>query len=999
MNKKFLSLFIMLNIAIVTEVQALDNRWVIAGVAGVSILALAGAGGSYYQLVAKPECIEKEKQFLKAVKGNNIDLCRDYLKEGGNVNATDERGYTALHYAARKGHVDLMNLFFEQRLHLSRVQQYIGWLHPLVINIKSDDGSRPLHEAARSTQRGAIEALVQNKADIEATNNVGDTPLMCAVQEGHVVTVKQLIDLGAHKSACNKAGESALYIASRDGCVPLISLLMSCCEEEIINMRAKNGFTPLLIAAEHAHKDAVSTLLDAGADPLIQLPNGKNIGHIVATKKNDALAQSLITRGISLDVGDKKGRRPLMYAALCNDVATATTLLSFNPEINASDNNGLTALSLAAEQGHREMVSLLLKQSNIIVDASDKKKETPLIKASAHGDDSVVSLLLNHGADRKKQDEQGNAALHKAAEKGHLSIARSLVDSQHIDLVAQENNEGNLPIHKAAQCGKEQLLNFLLEYNSPINKQNNRGFSPLHYAAQQGSETALRKLLEQRASRSLLTKNNNSALHVALLNRHASIAELLVDDTVINVKNSDDDTPLILASCFGYRELAEVLLNNYKVHVNKKGKSGRTALFFAAQKNNLSMVMLLLPHHANPNIADNEKNVALGFAAQHGNTIMIDFLWRYGAEVNLKGKGGRTPLAVAAAHGHKNAIDKLLRCDARFGIRDSQNNTPFLLAAQHGHTDVVDYFLRQQDFTINIEDSDWQGDTALIKSAARGHGEVVKILLRQGVNIYHINHFKQQAYDVARGPAKLIVRNYKNKYDGECASIEKLQNNIALLERQSGSGVRVFKYKRGELEEMHSPTRQQKIRELQKINDRLVQEAEKFKQKVENREQVERECRSILQLQQGIKTLDNNNQESDCKLRQHDKQYAAGNHYQVYDGSQFSEKDLGDKTSSQRKQMIQRLSKEQEERQQKRIRLEERLKKIKQVEQPARAQEESDDEEKCFICMDDKPGDILFQEVRCPSGSKHPAKIHQSCQAESKRKMPGRCPYCGAQEG
>ena len=132
-----------------------------------------------------------------------------------------------------------------------------------------------------------------------------------------------------------------------------------------------------------------------------------------------------------------------MYAALCNDVATATTLLSFNPEINASDNNGLTALSLAAEQGHREMVSLLLKQSNIIVDAPDKKKETPLMKASAHGDDSVVSLLLNHGADRKEQDEQGNTALHKAAEKGHLSIARSLVDSQHIDLVAKENNEGN----------------------------------------------------------------------------------------------------------------------------------------------------------------------------------------------------------------------------------------------------------------------------------------------------------------------------------------------------------------------------------------------------------------------------------------------------------------------------------------------------------------------------------------------------------------------------
>ncbi|HEB41882.1 MAG TPA: hypothetical protein ENI08_02595, partial [Candidatus Dependentiae bacterium] len=777
MNKKFLSLFIILNIATVTEVHALGDKWVAGGC--VSIFALVTV---YYQFVAKPERVEQENQFFEAVKDHDIDLCRDYLEQGINVNATDEKGYAALHHAARKGYVDLMNLFFTQRLHLSTAQQYIERICPLVINIESKDGSRPLHEAARHAQRGAIAALVKNKADIEVTNNAGDTPLLCATQKGHVTTVEQLIAAGAHKCARNKAGESALYIASRDGCVPLISLLMSCCKEKIINMRAKNGFTPLLIATKHAHEDAVSTLLDAGADASARLPDGKNIGHIVADKK---IAQFLVNRGISLDVGDKRGRRPLMDAVLCNDTEAASISLSFNPEINACDNNGLTALSLAVEQGHCEMVSLLLKQSGIIVDALDKEKETPLMKASAHGHSVVVSLLLNHGADRKKQDGQGNNALHKAAERGHLSIVRRLVDSQHIDLVAKENNEGNLPIHRAAQYGQEQVLNFLVEYGSPINKQNNRGFSPLHYAAQQGSETTVRKLLGQRASRSRLTKNNNSALHIALLNKHAAIAELLVDDTVVNVKNSDGDTPLMLVSYFGNQEFARALLNNYKIHVNKKGKNGRTALFVAAQKNNPSMVMLLLQYGAEPNIGDNENNTTLCFAAQHGNTRMIDSLWRYGAQINLKGKGGRTPLAVAAAHGHKDAIDMLINAGARFSIRDNQSNTPFLLAAQYGRTDVVNYLLQYRGNDINIEDSDQRGDTALIQAADRGHGEVVKVLLKWGANIYHTNHFKQQPCDVARGSARLIVWERKDKYDKECADIEKLQNNIALLERQS----------------------------------------------------------------------------------------------------------------------------------------------------------------------------------------------------------------------
>ena len=176
----------------------------------------------------------------------------------------------------------------------------------------------------------------------------------------------------------------------------------------------------------------------------------------------------------------------------------------------------------------------------------------------------------------------------------------------------------------------------------------------------------------------------------------------------------------------------------------------------------------------------------------------------------------------------------------------------------------------------------------------------------------------------------------------------------------------------------------------------LVQEAEKFKQKLENKEQMERECQSILRLQQGIKTLDDTNQERGREVRQQDQQYAAETHYQVYDGRQFSKEKLQMMDSSQHKQRIQRLSKEQDKKQQENIKLGEKLKKIKQAQQPVGAQEESDDEEECFICQDDKPGSILFQEVACPSGNKHPVKVHQSCQAEYKRKNPGRCIFCNA---
>ncbi|MGB8366787.1 MAG: ankyrin repeat domain-containing protein, partial [Candidatus Babeliales bacterium] len=595
------------------------------------------------------------------------------------------------------------------------------------------------------------------------------------------------------------------------------------------------------------------------------------------------------------------------------------------------------------------------------------EKEKQFLAAAKEGNIAFCKDYLQEGGNVNAADENGYTALHYAAEKGDLYIVRYLVDAKHIDLIAQENAQKNLPIHRAAEYGHEQVVAFLAEYGSPINKQNNDGFSPLHYAAQQGNVAIVRKLLERKASRALLTNNNNSPLHIALTNKHVDIAELLADQAVVNVKNDDGNTPLMLASYFGYQKIARLLLDNYNVSINKKGKNGSTALFIAARQNNKTMVELLLRYNAAPDIADNENNTPLWWAAKHGNTNMIEFLYHSDERVNQKGKGGRTPLAIAAANGKQDAVDLLIRFGACVNIHDNQNNTPFLLAVQGGHMHIVNYFLRYHKNDIDIEESDWRGNTALMKAAEYGHGEVVKILLGQKANIYHKNCFRQQAHIVARGTTRSIILDYKNKYDKECVDMEKLQSIITSLIRQCNTRERIFTYTRRELEEMSSVVRQEKIRELQLLHNKFAQQAEKLKQEKEDNEQMQREYRSIFRLQQGIKKVDQNNKELDRELRKQDLSYTVQNCYRLYSGKQFSEQMLHIMTSSQRKQIIKQLSQEQEKREQEKIKLEEKLKQKKQGSQAISNEKEGKDKKKCFICMDEE-ADGLLQEVVCSIG-------------------------------
>ena len=105
-----------------------------------------------------------------------------------------------------------------------------------------------------------------------------------------------------------------------------------------------------------------------------------------------------------------------------------------------------TALSVAADNGHLDIVRFLVEQG-ADMEKIDNCGWTPLLASSANGHLELVRYLLEQGANRDKESRNGVTSLHWAAGEGHLETAKLLM-IYGADLNAR-NHDGYLPIDVA----------------------------------------------------------------------------------------------------------------------------------------------------------------------------------------------------------------------------------------------------------------------------------------------------------------------------------------------------------------------------------------------------------------------------------------------------------------------------------------------------------------------------------------------------------------------
>ncbi|KAF3317028.1 hypothetical protein TWF173_001034 [Orbilia oligospora] len=299
----------------------------------------------------------------------------------------------------------------------------------------------PIFFAARRGYEAVVRALAR-RANLEAKDGTGRTPLLIAAKNGHRGCVEILLERGALVTASTvsaafdnedeyiatlllkgmrspDARETLLFTAVRHGYGGAIKLLI----QQRANLKAQNheGQTPLLIAVDEAYKaykayKAVRKLRKAGFEMGALL---------IALQRREEILRLLLENVEDLDVHEATN---LMSHAILIEGGNITKLLIEKVAGLKDVYKRQIALRYAVMNGNERIVRNLV-ESGVDIQSKDKHGFTPLMAAIHLEDKGLVEFLIIKGASLETKTEGGWTSLSIAARGGHVEIVELLIHS------------------------------------------------------------------------------------------------------------------------------------------------------------------------------------------------------------------------------------------------------------------------------------------------------------------------------------------------------------------------------------------------------------------------------------------------------------------------------------------------------------------------------------------------------------------------------------------
>jgi ankyrin repeat protein len=257
------------------------------------------------------------------------------------------------------------------------------------------------------------------------------------------------------------------------------------------------GLTPLLFAARQGCLDCARILVKSGAEMNTADPNGISPMLMAIINGHYDLAAFLLDQGANPNVADETGRTAL-YAAV--DMHTMPG--SNRPAPNELENNLASMDLIQALLAHGASVNAQLKKMQPYRTKLDRGDDimlgtgtTPMLRAAKAGDAQAIQALLAKGADPKIPTKFGITPLMAAAGLGTKeedTTARKKTEAEAIasiqlclDAGADVNavdNQGQTALHGAAQKGWDQVVQFLVDHAAKLDVKDKKGHTPLDAA-------------------------------------------------------------------------------------------------------------------------------------------------------------------------------------------------------------------------------------------------------------------------------------------------------------------------------------------------------------------------------------------------------------------------------------------------------------------------------------------------------------------------------------
>ncbi|UYV70657.1 hypothetical protein LAZ67_8000182 [Cordylochernes scorpioides] len=700
-----------------------------------------------------------------------LEIVNYLIHKNTNVNAKNDKKWTALHAASINGHLKIVEVLI---------------LNGANVNAKWASGATPLHLATENGNLEIINVLLKNGAQVNAADKYDRAPLHYAAKDGHENIAKTLLKHNAHIDISGFEGTTPLHLAAAFGWPGLIQILLD--HGATIDIKSKAGFTALHLAAYEGRKDAAICLIKNGTAIDTKRSDGKTPLFAAVTSGNNEIFKILVENNANVNVKSKDGHSLLHTAALLGNKEVLDILLENNANINAITLLGDTPLHLASKHGHKDTVTNLIKKKAKI-NEKNVMDMTPLHNAILGNHKQVCDVLFKKLIQTGTLLE-GASLLNTAVMAGNKEAIKALIKNG-TDVNGKYQNV--TPLGSAIAQKNKEIVQFMIANGANVNAED--GYL-LGKAIYDGSREIVEILLKNNASVNIIFKaqcgtafGNESSMNSPVLQKIKNslpqqftsyfkenkryintIGESLFDDgdiagRNINIGSQMNITPLHLASRMGDERIVQVLIshgakvnasiyqNMAPLHIASHGghedvvrillENGAsinansiigTPLHFSANNGHYNVVRVLLDYKAHINLIDSTNARPVELAVEIGHLAIVKALLEHPQriDVNTRGEGKFTLLHIASQEGFIEIVKYLVLKGADVHARNRSGSKPIHIAAREGRLDVVKYFL---GLKMSINDFGIASQTMLHYASIAGHLEVVKYLVEMGADI------------------------------------------------------------------------------------------------------------------------------------------------------------------------------------------------------------------------------------------------------------------------
>jgi uncharacterized protein len=400
------------------------------------------------------------------------------------------------------------------------------------VNASEPDGTTALHYAARKEDAQTVDILIRSGANVKAANRYGVTPLYLACVNGNAVIIEALLKAGADSNTALPDGETALMTAARTGKLDAVKSLLA----HGANANAKEptkGQTALMWAAAEGNADVIRLLVERGAD--------------IQTRSNGGFTALLFAV--------REGRIPAVKALLAAGASVNESLArrggrggTAGANATAETDNTPNAFLLAAANAHYELASLLLDAGadpNAAPQGWTALHQVTWVRKSGVGDNNpapqgsgnmsslqFVRKLAARGANLNaratKKPSMGTTSLNAIGATPFLLAARTK-DAELMRLLADlgadpllTNEDGTTPLMVAAGIGTSspledpgtepevlEAVKVALRLGGDVNAVDKKGETAMHGAAYKHVPSVVRFLAENGAKVEVWNRPND----------------------------------------------------------------------------------------------------------------------------------------------------------------------------------------------------------------------------------------------------------------------------------------------------------------------------------------------------------------------------------------------------------------------------------------------------------------------------------------------------------